>query len=47
MKIDKPKFWDSKNSKILPYLLLPFSLILIGINSIKKTIIKKKKNKKN
>ena len=46
MKINKPKFWDNKNSKILPYLLLPFSLILIGINSIKKIIIKKEKIKK-
>ena len=46
MKINKPKFWDNKNSKILPYLLLPLSLILIGINSIKKIIIKKKKLKK-
>ena len=45
MKINKPKFWDNKNSKILPYLLLPFSLILIGINSIKKIIIKKEKIK--
>ena len=41
MKINKPKFWDNKNSKILPYLLSPLSLILIGVNLIKKTIAKK------
>ena len=46
MKINKPKFWDNKNSKILPYLLLPLSLILIGVNLIKKTITKKEKIKK-
>ena len=46
MKINKPKFWDNKNSKILPYLLLPLSLILIGVNLIKKTIAKKEKIKK-
>ena len=46
MKINKPKFWDNKNSKIFPYLLLPFSLILIALSSIKRTIVKKKKIKK-
>ena len=46
MKINKPKFWDNKNSKILPYLLLPLSLILIGVNLIKKSITKKEKIKK-
>ena len=47
MKINKPKFWDNKNSKILPYLLLPLSLILIGVNLIKKSITKKEKIKFN
>ena len=46
MKLNKPKFWDNKDSKILPYLLLPFSLILVLINSILKSIVKKKKLKK-
>tara|TARA_B100000963_G_scaffold254408_1_gene222996 strand:+ start:1094 stop:2029 length:936 start_codon:yes stop_codon:yes gene_type:complete len=46
MKINKPKFWDSKNSKILPYLLLPFSLIFTIISSIKKKIVKKEKIEK-
>ena len=46
MKLNKPKFWDTKDSKILPYLLLPFSLILVLINSILKSIVKKKKLKK-
>ena len=46
MKLNKPKFWDNKDSKILPYLLLPFSLILVLINSILKLIVKKKKIKK-
>ena len=46
MKLNKPKFWDNKDSKILPYLLLPFSLILVLINSILKSIVKKKKIKK-
>ena len=46
MKLNKPKFWDDKNSKILPCLLLPFSLILVTVNSIKKLIIRKKKLKK-
>ena len=46
MKINKPKFWDNKNSKILPYLLLPLSLILISVNLIKKIITKKEKIKK-
>ena len=46
MKLKKPKFWDNKNSKILPYLLIPCSLILIFINLIKKLIIKKEKIKK-
>ena len=45
MKLHKPKFWDDKNSKILPYLFLPFSLILVLVNSIKKLIVRKKKLK--
>ena len=43
MKLNKPKFWDDKNSKIIPYLLLPFSLILVLGNSIRKKFVKKKK----
>ena len=45
MKLNKPKFWDDKNSKIIPYLLLPFSLILVLGNSIRKLFVKKKKLK--
>ena len=45
MKIKKPKFWDNKNSILLPYLFLPFSLILILINLFRKIITKKRKIK--
>tara|TARA_B100000963_G_scaffold112542_1_gene97948 strand:- start:941 stop:1876 length:936 start_codon:yes stop_codon:yes gene_type:complete len=46
MKLNKPKFWDNKNSKILAYLLFPLSLVLIFVNSIKQLIIKRVKLKK-
>jgi len=45
MKLKKPKFWDNKNSILLPYLFLPFSLILILINLFRKIITKKRKIK--
>ncbi len=46
MKLKKPKFWDDKNSKILPYLFFPLSIIFNFINSFRKLIVKKKKFEK-
>ncbi len=44
MNLKKPKFWNSKFS-ILPYLLLPLSLLVLIYNFLKRNIVSKKKFK--
>ena len=43
MKLKKPKFWNKGKSSILPYILLPLSILLQILNSANKLISKKKK----
>ena len=42
MKLKKPKFWNKGKSSILPYILLPLSILLQILNSANKLISKKK-----
>ena len=42
MKLKKPKFWNKGKSSILPYILLPLSILLQILNSAIKLISKKK-----
>ena len=42
MKLKKPKFWNKGKSSILPYMLLPLSILLQILNSANKLISKKK-----
>ena len=42
MKLKKPKFWNKGKSSILPYILLPLSILLQILNSVNKLISKKK-----
>ena len=42
MKLKKPKFWNKGKSSILPYILLPLSILLQILNSTIKLISKKK-----
>ena len=46
MKLKKPKFWNKGKSSILPYILLPLSILLQILNSVNK-LISKKKNHQN
>ena len=42
MNLLKPKFWDNNKAIIFPILLLPISILVSLIASIKKLIIKKR-----
>ena len=43
MQINKPKFWDKKNSLILPYIFFPLSLFVSTFNLIKFKYLKREK----
>ena len=43
MKVHKPRFWDSKEFTIWPYLLFPFSIIINLINLLKFKYLKAEK----
>ena len=43
MKLKKPKFWDKKNSLLLPYIFFPLSLLVIIFNLIKSIYFKREK----
>ena len=44
MKLKKPKFWNKGKSSILPYILLPLSILLQILNSVNKLIGNSKKS---
>ena len=43
MQTGKPKFWDKKNSIVLPYIFFPLSLLVRIFNAIKLKYLRKEK----